>query len=188
MSDAAIRAMLPLAATQGWNQATLRAGMAAAGADPALAASAFPGGPLQAIAGWSDLADREMVAAAGDLSTLRIPARVRRLVELRLRQAAPHKAALRAALAQLAMPWNVGLALRLTARTTDAMWRGAGDRSADFSWYTRRLSLGAIYGATLAWWLRNDSAEVEPALAFLDRRLADLARLQRPRRPAAAPA
>jgi ubiquinone biosynthesis protein COQ9 len=59
------------------------------------------------------------------------------------------------------------------------MWRGAGDRSADFSWYTRRLSLGAIYGATLAWWLRDDDLDVQPALAFLDRRLADLSRLQR---------
>ncbi len=184
MSDAAICAMLPIAARQGWTWSTLRAGMAAAGEDPALAESAFPGGPVQAIAAWSELADGAMLAAAGDVSALRVPARVRRLVELRLHQVAPHKPALRVALAHLALPWNAGLALRLAARTTDAMWRGAGDRSADFSWYTRRLSLGAIYGATLAWWLRDDDAAVEPALAFLDRRLAELARLQRPKRPA----
>ena len=181
MSDAAIRAMLPLAATEGWTWSTIRAGMAAAGEDPALAASVFPGGPSQAIAAWGELANRDMLAGAGDLGALRVPARIRRLVEVRLTQAAPHKAAVRAALSHLALPWNLGLGLRFSAGTADAMWRGAGDRSADFSWYTRRLSLGAIYAATLAWWLRDDSPEVAPALAFLDRRLSDLARLQRPK-------
>jgi ubiquinone biosynthesis protein COQ9 len=179
MSDAAIQAMLPLAATEGWTWSTIRAGMAAAGEDPALAESAFPGGPIQAIADWGQLTNREMLANAGDLSALRIPARIRRLVEVRLTQAAPHKPAIRAALAQLALPWNLPQGLRFSAGTADAMWRGAGDRSADFSWYTRRLSLGAIYGATLAWWLRDDDLDVQPALAFLDRRLADLSRLQR---------
>lgn len=184
MSDAAIRAMLPLAAEQGWSWATLRAGMAAAGEDPALAASAFPAGPVDAIRAWGDLANREMTEAAGDLSSLRIPGRIRRLVELRLTQAAPHKRAVRAALAHLALPWNVGQGLRFSAATADAIWRAAGDRSADFSWYTRRASLGAVYAATLAWWLRDDSPEVAPALAFLDRRLAGLARLQRRKRAA----
>jgi ubiquinone biosynthesis protein COQ9 len=183
MSDAAIRAMLPLAGTQGWNWSTIRAGMAAAGEDPALAASTFPGGATQAIGAWGDLANRDMLAGAGDLAEFRIPARIRRLVEVRLTQAAPHKPAIRAALAQLALPWNLPLGLRFSAGTADAMWRAAGDRSADFSWYTRRLSLGAIYSATLAWWLRDDSEEVAPALAFLDRRLAELSRLQRRTRP-----
>jgi ubiquinone biosynthesis protein COQ9 len=44
------------------------------------------------------------------------------------------------------------------------------------------VSLSAIYGATLAFWLRDDAPETGPALAFLDRRLAGLARLQRCRR------
>ncbi len=184
MSDAAIRAMLPLAATQGWTWTTLRAGMAAAGEDPALAESAFPAGPVAAIAAWGDLANREMLAAAGDLSALRIPARIRRLVEVRLQQAAPHKAAVRAALAHLALPWNLARGLRFSAATADAIWRGAGDRSADFSWYTRRLSLGTIYAATLAWWLRDEATDVASALAFLDRRLAGLARMQRRTRSA----
>ena len=56
--------MLPLAATEGWTWSTIRAGMAAAGEDPALAASAFPGGPVQAIAAWGELANRDMLADA----------------------------------------------------------------------------------------------------------------------------
>lgn len=181
--DRAVRAMLPVAAEEGWTWSAIRAGLAATGEDPALAESHFPGGPAGAVATWADLADREMEAAAAAAGTtgLRTPGRVRRAVELRLAAAAPHKRALRRAVGLLALPWNAGLALRTTARTANAIWDAAGDRSADFSWYTRRASLGAIYAATLAYWLRDDDPDTVDAMAFFDRRLADLARLQRRR-------
>ena len=179
--DRALRAMLPIAAEEGWNWSTVRAGLAASGEDPALAESHFPGGPAEAVAAWADLADRDMEAAAAaeDLAALRTPRRIRRVVDLRFAAAAPHKRALRRAVSLLALPWNAGLALQVTARTASAMWYAAGDSSADFSWYTRRASLGAIYAATLAYWLRDDDPDTGDAMAFLDRRLADLARLQR---------
>ncbi|MBL6079377.1 COQ9 family protein [Belnapia sp. T18] len=185
--DAAVRAMLPLAADEGWNWGTLRAGLAAIGEDPALAESHFPSGPVSAVAHWIDLANREMEAAAAaeDIAALRVPARIRRVVELRLRATAPHKRALRRALSLLALPWNTPTALRTTAQTVDAMWHAAGDASADFSWYTRRATLAGVYGATLAYWMRDDDPEVGDALDFLDRRLADVARLGKRRRRAA---
>ncbi len=186
----AIRAMLPIAAEQGWTWATLRAGLAAAGEDPALAGSHFPRGPVGAIAAWIDLSNREMEAAAAreDIAALRVPARIRRVVELRLEAAAPHKEALRRALAVLALPWNAPAGLAATARTVDAIWHAAGDASADFSWYTRRATLAGIYWGTLAYWMRDGDPDTGGAMAFLDRRLADLGRLSRRRkaRPAAA--
>lgn len=186
--EAAVRAMLPLAGQQGWTAAVLRAGLREAGEDPALADSHFPDGPDGAIALWADMADREMAAAAEAeaLTERRVPDRIRRLVELRFTAAAPHKAALRRALGRLVLQGRADLAAGITARTASAMWYAAGDSSADISWYTRRASLGAIYAATLAWWLRDDDPDTADALAFLDRRLADLARLQRPRRRASA--
>ncbi len=181
--DRIVRATLPIAAEDGWNWSALRAGLTAAGEAPELAESHFPDGPAGAAAAWADLADREMEAAAAaeDIAALRTPGRVRRAVELRFAAAAPHKRALRRAVSLLALPWNAGLALRTTARTANAVWYAAGDRSADFSWYTRRASLGAIYAATLAYWLRDDDPDTADAMAFFDRRLADLARLQRRR-------
>jgi len=186
LRDAAIRAMLPVAADEGWNWGTIRAGLAAIGEDPALAESHFPAGPVGAVAHWIDLSNREMetTAAAEDLAARRVPDRIRRLMELRLRAAAPHKRALRRALSLLALPWNTPAALRTTAQTVNAMWYAAGDASADFSWYTRRATLAGVYGATLAYWVRDDDPEVEDALDFLDRRLADVARLGRRRRAA----
>ena len=184
--DAAIRAMLPLAGEQGWNCATIRAGLAVAGEDPTLAESWFPTGASGAVAAWIDLANREMAAAAAaeDVASLRVPARIRRVVELRLAASAAHKPALRRALSLLAIPWNIPVALRTTAATVDAMWYAAGDTSADFSWYTRRATLAAVYGATLAFWTRNDDPDIAEAMAFLDRRLAGVARLGKRRRAA----
>ena len=185
--DAAIAALLPCVETLGWSRAALRHAAEAALGDAAAAEALFPRGVASAIEAWSDLADRRMAgqAAAEDLAALRTPARIRRLVAIRLEQAAPHRDALRRALGVLALPWNAPLAARCTARTMSAIWYAAGDTSADFSWYTRRASLAAVYGATLAYWLREPE-DLEAALAFMDRRLADLARLGRVRRRAGA--
>jgi ubiquinone biosynthesis protein COQ9 len=184
--DRAVRAMLPIAGAQGWNRGTLRAGLRAIGEDPALADSHFPTGAVGAVLAWIDLLNREMAeaAAAEGVTALRVPQRIRRVVELRLTAMAPHKRALRRALSLLALPWNAPHGLRATAETVDAMWHAAGDTSADFSWYTRRATLAAIYTATIAWWLRDEDPSIFSAMEFLDRRLADLGRLQKlkPRR------
>lgn len=186
--DAALRAMLPQVVQLGWTRAALRAGLAEAGEPPAAAEWLFPRGPIEMVEAWCDLADREMdaAAAAEDLTARRIPARIRRVILIRLEQAAGHKEAVRRALALLALPWNAPVALRTLARTASAMWHAAGDSSADFSWYTRRMTLAGVYSATLAFWLRDTRPDLSATEAFLDRRLADLAKLQRPRRAKAA--
>lgn len=181
--DAALRAMLPIAGRDGWTSETLRQGVAAAGFDPALTESFFPAGPAGAVEAWIDLADREMLAAANELgvAAMRIPDRIRAVVLLRLRQSQPHKDAVRRALSLLSLPWNLPASVRSVARTANAMWRAAGDTSADFSWYTRRATLAAIYGATLAYWLRDDDPEFAATAAFLDRVLKAQGKLRRRR-------
>ena len=180
--DRAIRAILPLVPLRGWSSRAIAEGLRAAGLPEDEAAFLFPRGVPSAIAAWLDLTDREMAAAAGDLAGLRTPDRIRALVAARLRLAAPHKDALRQAMAVLTVPWHAPSGLRAAARTADAIWLAAGDRSDDLSRYTRRATLAAIYGATLAYWLRDGSEDIGPALDFLDRRLADLARVTRCRK------
>jgi ubiquinone biosynthesis protein COQ9 len=189
--DAAIRATLPHVPDLGWTGAALAAGLRDIGEDPSAAEWLFPGGPVEVVEAWCDLADREMEAAAvaEGVTGLRIPARIRRVVTIRLEGAEPHREAVRRALGLQSLPWNVPSALRTVARTVDAMWAAAGDTSSDFSWYTRRATLAGVYGATLTFWLRDEEPGFPATRAFLDRRLADLARLQgRRRRPGARPA
>jgi ubiquinone biosynthesis protein COQ9 len=181
--DSAIRAALGHVPTLGWTRAALEAGLRDLGRDPLEVEWLFPRGAIEAVEAWCDLADREMEAAAAaeDLADLKIPARIRRVVELRLEQAEPHRDAVRRALALQSLPWNVASAMRTVGRTADAMWVAAGDTSADLSWYTRRATLAAVYGATLAFWLQDDEPGFPATRAFLDRRLGDLARIMRPR-------
>ena len=176
--DAAIEAMLPSVPITGWSMQTL---VEAAGPDADLL---FPGGAVDMVETYVDWADRQMeaVAATRDMSALRVPVRVRSVIALRLEQSRPHKEAISRALGVLALPQNAVVAARTAARTVDAVWHAAGDRSADFSWYTKRAILTPIYGATLLYWLRDDSFEDESTLAFLDRRLASIGRIGKWRR------
>jgi ubiquinone biosynthesis protein COQ9 len=184
--DQALRAALPHVAALGWTRAALSAGLRDLGLDPVEQDWLFPRGPIEAVEAWCDLADREMeeAARAEDLLALRIPDRIRRVIELRLEMNEPHREAIRRALALQSLPWNVPSAMRTVARTMDAMWAAAGDTSADLSWYTRRATLVGIYGATLAFWMQDDEPGFPATRAFLGRRLADLARIQRPLRGA----
>jgi ubiquinone biosynthesis protein COQ9 len=181
--DSAIEAALPHVPALGWTRAALAAGLSGLGRDPLEQDWLFPRGPVEAIEAWCDLADRRMEAAVTveDIAGLKIPARIRRVILIRLEQAAPQREAIRLALGHQALPWNAPSALRTLARTADAMWAAAGDNSADFSWYTRRATLAAVYAATLAFWLQDDEEGFPRSRAFLDRRLAGLARLQRRR-------
>ncbi len=173
--DAALLAALDLVATHGWSIAGLRA----ASPDFADLDMLFPAGALDLIETYCDLADRQMEAdaEAADLTGLGLTKRVRAVVALRLERQRPHREAIRRAVAVLALPGNTGLAARITARTVDSIWHAAGDSSADFSWYTKRAILAAIYSATLLFWLRDFSEDDCATLAFLDRRLQGVGRI-----------
>ena len=176
--DAAIDALLRTVPFAGWTVPALRE---AAGPNADLL---FLGGSVDMIEAYCDLADRRMEegAAALDLQAERLPARVRAVIALRLAQNRLQKEAIRRALGILCLPANTGLAARCTARTVGAIWYAAGDRSADFSWYTKRAILAGVYGATLLFWLRDDSEGDQASLQFLDRRLAGVGRIGRARK------
>ena len=179
--DAAIEAMLPNVPFEGWTIRALRAGLAAAGLPEHEATILFPGGAADMVAVFCDLADRRMIEAASALTETKLTARVRAVIALRLTMNRPHKEAIRRALAVLALPGNARTAAAITARTVDAIWHAAGDRSADFSWYTKRILLTAVYAATLLFWLHDRSDDDADTRAFIDRRLRGIGRLLRAR-------
>lgn len=177
MSEAdLLRAVVARAGREGWTEVTLRHALQDRGEAPELASSHFPRGVTGAIDSWFALVDAEMEASAAgeDLTALRTPARVRRLVELRLLALEPDREAFRGAVALLSLPWNLPLGMRCAARSASAIWYAAGDESADFSWYTRRATLMGVLAAVTAFWLRPNPPTVEETLSFLDRRLSEL--------------
>ena len=171
--DAARDALVATVPFPGWTVAGLQQ---AAGPDADLL---FPGGALDMVETWVDATDRRMPPAP---EALGVAKRVRAVIAQRLADSAPYKEPIRRGLAVLAL--HRGAIARVTARTVDSIWHAAGDRSADWNWYTKRALLGGVYAATLLFWLRDDSDDSAATLAFLDRRLAGIGRIGSLRRRA----
>ena len=165
--DAALDALTATHPFPGWTTAALQL---VAGPDADLL---FPGGPIDMVESWTDLADRRMQPSPAE----RLPARVRAIIALRLLTSRTQKDAVRRGLAVLAT--DPPAAARTLARTIDTVWHVAGDRSVDWNWYSKRAILAGVYATTLLYWLRDDSEEDEATLAFLDRRLAGVGRIGR---------
>lgn len=84
----------------------------------------------------------------------------------------------RAGTTVLALPHNMPLGARLVWESADAIWDGLGDRSQDVNWYSKRTTLSAVYGATVLYWLGDDSPDAEETRAFLDRRIEGVMRFE----------
>lgn len=157
----------------GWTDAAVTAAAGTEGVDPSVARFAFDGGAMAMISAWIARIDADMAEALPQvqLSNLPMRERIRRLVQFRLDALVGKEEALRRALAIMAMPQNVAAATRLGWSSADRMWRLAGDTATDYNHYTKRLTLGAIYAATLSVFASDTSEDHADARAFLDRRI-----------------
>lgn len=177
--DRLIEAMLPDIAFDGWSHAAVRVAARQLDMPVAEAEALFPRGAPDIVAAFSRWADRQMLdryeaAAADDEGTA---ARVRRALEFRFEVVAPWREAVRRALSVLAMPPHAALGARLVYETVDGIWYAAGDASTNFSFYTKRATLAAVFSATLMYWLEDRSEDFADTRGFIDRRLADVRRL-----------
>jgi ubiquinone biosynthesis protein COQ9 len=165
----------------GWTRQAVDTAAGQLGIDPVQARLAMP----KTQAGMIDVYIREVDRALeawstpGRLAKLKIREKIRALVWRRLEIMGPAREGIRRALAILAMPQNLPLALRMSWRSADLMWRIAGDTSTDFNHYTKRMTLGAVYGSTLLVWLDDQSEGWSDTAAFLDRRIDDVMRFEK---------
>ncbi|MGE7006366.1 COQ9 family protein [Sphingomonas sp. NPDC092331] len=169
------------AAFDGWNNRALDAAADGLGVDRDVARLAFTDGPVAMIDAWFAAIDAAMLArfTPEQLGGMKIRARITALVEARLALAAPHREALRRALAILAMPQNAARGARLGWRAADAMWRAAGDTATDYNHYSKRMTLGTVYAATIAVFLDDESEGHAETRAFLARRIENIMQFER---------
>ena len=157
----------------GWTKQAIDTAAEQLGIDAVQARLAMPKGQAALIDLYIQEVDRTLEAyfTPKRMQGMKIREKIRALIWHRLETMGPAREAVRRALAILAMPQNVPLALRISWRTADLMWRLAGDTSTDFNHYTKRVSLGAVYGSTLLAWLDDESECWADTAAFLDRRI-----------------
>lgn len=165
----------------GWTTAAVESAAARLEIDPVQARLSFPKTQAGLIDAYIEAVDRSMAErmSPATLQGVKIRDKIRALIWSRLQVMAPAREAVRRALAVLAMPKNVPLAMRIGWRTTDLMWRIAGDASTDFNHYTKRMTLGAVYASTLLVWLDDKSEDWSETAAFLDRRIENVMQFER---------
>lgn len=175
---AALRARLALAVGEhavfdGWGKTAVDSAADSIGIDRDQARLAMPKTAAGLIETYIHGVDRAlgMQLPPKKLAKLKIREKIRALVWKRLEIMGPGREAVRRSLSILAAPQNVPLGIRTGWHTADLMWRLAGDTSTDFNYYTKRLTLGAVYSSTLLVWLDDQSEGWSETAAFLDRRI-----------------
>jgi ubiquinone biosynthesis protein COQ9 len=167
------------AAFEGWSAATLKAALAESQTDPGLGHALFPRGGLDLAVAYHQKGDRAMQAAlaAQDLDALRYSARV--ALAIRLRLEAADKELVRRGSALFSLPQHAAEGAKLIWSTADAIWRALGDTSTDINYYSKRTSLSAVYGATVLYWLGDQSEGNTETWAFLDRRIENIMQFEK---------
>lgn len=173
--------LLTIAAFDGWTFKSLEQAANDAGVDPAALRAAFPREIGDVLRYWSEAADAEMAAAmaAPEFAGLKIREKVAFAVRARLDVMRPHKEAARRAAALMALPTHGLLGARLAWKTSDAIWRGLGDKSTDFNFYSKRGILTGVWTSTFARWLGDDSEDEAATNAFLDARIDNVMQIEK---------
>ncbi len=179
MRDKIILQALPDIVFDGWSDAVITKAANDVGVDEDALALAMPHLVIDALDGFADYADRQMLEKLDGVNPddLRIRDRVRTGIMARFEVLSTHKEAVRAGLNCLAYPSRHVRAGQLLWRTADKIWDWAGDTSRDYNRYTKRGLLSGIIASATWQWLDDDSEAMDATQAFVDRRIENVMQL-----------
>ena len=145
----------------------------------------FKNGSIDFIDTFSKIIDLEVIENynLAEPKPERVPEKIKKIIMIRLKLSQKYKEAVRSSISLTALPINTKISLNILYRTCDSIWRIAGDTSTDFSFYTKRISLAAVYTSTLFFWLNDKSNNNIETEYFLDRRLKDISKISSLKRP-----
>jgi len=163
----------------GWSETTFQAAVADSGIDTTLAHAMCPRGAVDLALAYHAAGDAAMVAALNkaDLTTMKYRDRIAAGVRFRLEAA--DKDLVRRGTALFSLPPYAADGARAIWGTADLIWNTLGDTSDDFNWYSKRTILSGVYGATVLFWLGDDSEDNTNTWAFLDRRIEDVMQFEK---------
>ncbi|RVX75293.1 hypothetical protein B0A52_00646 [Exophiala mesophila] len=102
-----------------------------------------------------------------------LTSKVRTLVMARLRANRDIIHQWQGALGHMSLLENIPASLRELNALSDEIWYLAGDTTVDFSWYTKRASLAAVYASSEMFMTTDTSTDYAATEEFLSRRLQD---------------
>ena len=175
-----LTAVLPHVAFDGWSQAAFAAAVVDSGLTPDHARTLCPRGAVDLAIAFhqaGDAAMRDAVKAA-DLRQMRYSEKVAFAVRARI-AAITDKEAVRRGTALFALPHLAADGAKLIWGTADAIWDVLGDTSDDFNWYSKRVTLSAVWASVVVFWLGDDSSGGQATDAFIDRRIANVMQIEK---------
>lgn len=173
LRDRIVETMLEDVATEGWTLAGARDACENLAIPQDRLIAAFPGDLADIVAHFSDYIDRAMLEKLGQQKQK--PARIRDRIEhaviTRLEILAPHRDALRLAMAYWSVPPRHLRAGQIVWRTADRIWEWAGDTATDYNRYTKRGLLSGILTSAALVWIKDESKNFEKTRVFLQHRI-----------------
>ena len=179
IQDKIILAALDDVAFDGWHWHVIEAAGVKAGFNEDMAFAVFPEALEDAMAHFSDWADREMMKELANVNpdALRVRDRIKCGVEARLKILEPYKEAVRAASVYWLVPPHKIQATKLVWKTSDVIWTWAGDEATDYNHYTKRTLLSGVLTTTTMAWLNDKSVDHQDSKAFLERRISNVLKI-----------
>jgi ubiquinone biosynthesis protein COQ9 len=176
-----VEAALPHVPFDGWSDKTLAAAVLDAGVDPGMSRIEFPRGGIDLMLAFHHARDAALPGklAEMDLEGLRFRDKVAVAIDTRFALVAEDKDAVRRGVALCALPLHAADGARALWGTADTIWTALGDTSEDFSWYSKRATLSAVYSSALLYWLGDDSPGATRTREFTRRRIDDLMRFEK---------
>lgn len=164
----------------GWSRAALQAGAKQLGYPPT-SSSVVPHADIGLVLHQYRTANhrleqemqKQVEASRAQSQPIKVGPFLKQNIVNRLRMNIPYMNKWPEALAIRAHPMNAPESLCLALELVDGLWHFAGDKATDVNWYTKRLSLLAIYKSTEVAMMQDKSEDYNDTWKFLERRFED---------------
>lgn len=179
--ESLLDAIMPHIAFDGWSKNSFDLAANEIGIDPGIVDLAFPKGAIDMIDLYAQQCDLAMLEVIKDsnFEKLKIREKITKLVRTRIEIEQKNKEACNRTVPFLALPQNHFQGLKILYRTVDLIWKAISDTSTDFNYYTKRMTLSAVYSSSFLFWLGDDSEESAETWAFLDRRIVNVMQFEK---------
>jgi ubiquinone biosynthesis protein COQ9 len=169
---------------EGWNQQTLEKSIESAGLDKSQLAILYPGGIAEFTQEFIDGCNKQAleISAEPSFTKLKTQEKVRELIFSRIKTyhfKLQNLEALKKFMAYNVKPFQLGESLKNIYDFSSDVWYTIGDKSTDFSFYTKRLSLSMIYSKSMLYSLNDKSENLHSTQKFIQNSIDGLMKINK---------
>ena len=163
-------------AFDGWNQAALEKAVESLGKEKIYAEILFPGGIKEFTKFFADECNEKLEERAKDIlaTEMRLSEKVEEIIFEKIKIYHDEIGSLSGVQkfsGYCACPNNLTFTMQNIYEFSSEVWYMLKDKSTDFSYYTKRISLGTIYSNCFLYSISDDSENLEKTRAYIKRNI-----------------